>query len=58
LEGDPRRREYLRLQRYLAMLWESMLSNQVALDMNVAFFDAFKGVFITECPQERYDTVM
>jgi hypothetical protein len=43
LEGDSRRREYLRLQRYLAMLWESILCNQVALDMNIAFFDAFKG---------------
>ncbi len=46
LEGDSRRREYLRLQRYLAMLWESMLSNQVALDMNIAFFDAFKGFLL------------
>jgi hypothetical protein len=25
------------------MLWESMLSNQVAFDMNIAFFGAFNG---------------
>jgi len=50
LEGDSRRRESLRLQRYLAMLWESTLSNQVALDMNIAFFGAFKGFLLrTAC---------
>jgi hypothetical protein len=53
LEGDSRRRESLRLQRYLAMLWESTLSNQVALDMSIAFIGAFKGFLLLTALSER-----